>query len=222
MGWGGGLLACSLCFLPSAGAQTSEPVRFYIAPWVTLPVRRVAEPVSPKIALKTNLLFDAATILNAEVEVAVAQDWSVAGEWIFPWWLLENKQNAGQLGIGTLEGRRWWNRCGEVPLTGWFTGVYVGLGYYDLEWEREGIQGEGLHAGISGGYAHTINWSGNLRLEYALGLGVMYSKYRRYTARQAGDEWLLERQYSGTSRWLGPTRAKVSLVWLPDWKRDGL
>jgi len=38
------------------------------------------------LAIKTNLLFDLATILNVEVELPLAPNWSVAGEWIFPWW----------------------------------------------------------------------------------------------------------------------------------------
>ncbi|MGL5228744.1 MAG: DUF3575 domain-containing protein, partial [Bacteroidales bacterium] len=59
------------------------------------------------VALKTNLLFDAVTALNLEVEVPVAKRFSIAGEWIFPWWLWENKQNCLEVLSGNLEARYW-------------------------------------------------------------------------------------------------------------------
>lgn len=169
----------------------------------------------PLFALKTNLLFDVASALNLEVEVPIGQRWSVAAEWIFPWWLYEKEQYALEILNGNIEGRYWWGeRSRRDQLTGWFTGIYAGGGYYDVEWKTKGYQGEFFSAGITGGFAHKIGR--NLRMEYSLGLGYLTNKYREYVPLQCGidGQWHLIKQGNGTSNWIGPTRAKVSLVWM--------
>lgn len=178
----------------------------------------VAAPSHWQLAAKTNLLFDAASALNVEVEVPIGERWSVAGEWIFPWWLWEHQQVCLQVLSGNLEGRYWWGERREKQLlTGWFTGLYTGAGLYDLEWKTKGYQGEFfIAAGLSGGYAHTLNKSGTLRMEYALGIGYMQTKYREYTPRNGGET--LAWQRNGRYSWFGPTRAKVSLVWMIHFK----
>ena len=171
----------------------------------------------PLFALKTNLLFDAATAINAEVEVPIGPRWSVAVESIFPWWLWERKQYCLQALSGNLEGRYWFGERENRPrLTGWFAGVYSGAGYYDVEWGDRGIQGEFfITAGLSGGYAHRIGRKGDWRMEYSLGAGYLRTHYREYDAALGMDEtWHLNRRQSGRYTWIGPTRAKVSLVWM--------
>ncbi len=174
-----------------------------------------------KFALKTNLLFDAVTALNVEAEVPIGDKWSVAGEWIFPWWVTKNNGNALEVLSGQLEGRYWLgDRTNKPQLTGWFAGLYAGGGLYDLQYKNNGYQGEFyIAAGASAGYAHTINKRGNLRMEYSLGLGYLSTEYRYYEGRQ--DNQFLVWQHDGKYTWLGPTRAKVSLVWFIDWKRGG-
>lgn len=185
----------------------------------------------PLLALKTNLLFDVATLINLELEVPIGHRWSIAAEAIFPWWLQEDKQRCIQMLSGNLEGRYWfgdrrYDRRGRErePLTGWFAGLYAGGGYYDLEWDARGYQGEFfIAAGISGGYSHRIGR--NLRMEYSLGVGYMQTNYRYYEAEKGfGNEWHLTRQNDGRFTWIGPTRAKVSLVWLINYhkKRGGV
>jgi hypothetical protein len=169
----------------------------------------------PLFALKTNLLFDLVTAINLEVEVPIGKRWSVAGEWICPWWLLKSDQIALEAGVSTLEVRSYLGkREGKQPLTGWFVGAHGGWGYYDIEWRDRGSQGRLWYAGLSGGYAHTINRSGSLRMEYSLGLGYMQSKYTCYTSQKEGGKWHLLPQREANRMWIGPTRAKISLVWM--------
>ena len=171
----------------------------------------------PLFALKTNLLFDVASVLNVEVEIPLGKRWSIAGEYIFPWWLNEDKQRALQMLSGNLELRYWFGNRAERPvMTGWYGGLYGGGGYFDLEWETKGYQGEFfIAAGVSAGYAHTISKNGNWRMEYGLGLGYMQTKYREYVPKFGlDDEWHLIRQRDGVHKWFGPTKAKVSLVWM--------
>ena len=171
----------------------------------------------PLLALKSNLLFDAVTALNVELEVPVGTRWSVAGESVFPWWLWEKNQYCLQMFSGNLEGRYWFGEWERLPrLTGWFAGLYAGGGCYDLEWERRGVQGEFyIAAGVSGGYAHRIGKRGDWRMEYSLGVGYLRTKYRDYNASLGMDgAWHLVHQQSGNYTWIGPTRAKISLVWM--------
>ena len=179
----------------------------------TVGFERVQKPL---FALKTNLLFDLATVLNLELEVPLGRRWSVAVEGMFPWWLWDSKQYRLQLISGHLEGRYWLgDRQKQAPLTGWFAGLYGGWGYYDVEWGSRGIQGQFCDAGLSGGYAHAIHKSGNLRLEYSLGLGYLRSPYHDYVPyRDSQGNWQTLCQQEGVYTWIGPTRAKVSLVWV--------
>ena len=170
----------------------------------------------PLFAVKTNLLYDLLSGLNVEVEVPIGKHLSLAGEWIFPWWLWEKKQYALEILNGNLELRYWWgNHTKDNLLTGWYMGIYGGAGSYDVEWKTKGYQGEFIIPfGLTGGFAHKI--SKNWRLEYSLGIGYMTNKYREYIPQKCeyDDEWHLIRQKSGKSTWIGPTRVKVSLVWM--------
>ena len=171
------------------------------------------------IALKTNLLYDIASALNIEIEAPLGKRWSIAGEYIFPWWLWEDKQYCLQVLSGNLEGRYWLgDRREKQPLTGAFVGLYAGGGYYDIEWGDKGYQGEFFIAtGLSGGYSHSISKNGNWRMEYSLGIGYLQTKYREYEPQKGIDEqWRLIRRTNGKYAWFGPTKAKISLVWMID------
>ncbi len=174
----------------------------------------------PLFAIKTNLLYDIALMPSIELEVPIGERWSVAGEWIFPWWITKDNGNALQMLSGQVEGRYWFGERATKPqLTGWFAGLYAGGGLYDLQWKNNGYQGEFyIAAGLSGGFAHTINKSGSLRMEYSLGVGYLNTEYRYYEGMQ-NNEYLVW-QHDGKYTWFGPTKAKVSLVWMIN-KRGG-
>ncbi len=201
---------------PSLSANSS------IEPVDSLPVFRTGY-LRPYAAVKTNLLFDALSLLNVELEVPIGRRWSVAAEWMFPWWLWEEKQHCLQILSATVEGRYWFNvpavPSAYHPLEGWFAGVYASSGKYDLEWDRKGIQGEFFIAtGISAGYVHRLarDW----RLELSAGIGLLKTHYREYDAMYSPVDyrWHLIWQRNGNYTWTGPTRAKVSLVWYPHFR----
>ena len=216
------LVLCLLACPRSAYAQSKKTTIWVIGyedhPLLDLKKNKiVAEPEQhPLFALKTNLLFDAMSAINVEVEIPIGKRWSVAGEWVFPWWLYEKEQYALQMGNGNLEVKYWFgDHRKHGRLTGWFIGLYGGGGYYDIEWKVQGRQGEFWHAGLSGGYALTINRRGNWRMEYTLGLGYMGTGYREYVPEMGADNrWHLMRRGGGHLNWIGPTRVKVSLMWM--------
>lgn len=91
----------------------------------------------PLFALKTNLLFDAALMPNVEIELPVGKHnrYSLNGELMFPWWLMDGDKYCLQILMGGLEGRYWLGnskkRQTKEVLTGHFLGLYAGGGKYD-------------------------------------------------------------------------------------------
>ena len=169
----------------------------------------------PLLALKTNLLFDAALMPNVEIEVPVGKRWSVNGEYAFPWWQFDRGKYCMQVLMGGLEGRYWLgsrkSREDREVLTGHFLGLYAGGGKYDLQWGEKGYQGEFfIAAGVSYGWATRI--ARHLHLEFNIGIGLLRTDYRHYHARD--DYQTLLWQEIGKYTWFGPTKAKISLVWL--------
>lgn len=169
----------------------------------------------PLFALKTNLLFNIALMPNVEIEVPIGKRWSVNGEYMFPWWLLKDNRYCLEILSGGLEGRYWLgnsqNREQREVLTGHFVGLYAGGGKYDLQWKENGYQGEFfIAAGISYGWATRI--ARNLHLELNIGIGLLRTDYRHYHAQNNYQTLLW--QENGNYTWFGPTKAKISLVWL--------
>lgn len=182
------------------------------------PVSVVKEPFitkRPLIALKTNLLFDATMMPNIEIEVPMGNRWSINAEYMFPWWLFDSDKYCMQILMGGLEGRYWLGgrkkRQQTEVLTGHFLGLYAGGGKYDLQWDDNGYQGEFfIAAGISYGWATRI--ARDLRLEFNIGIGLLRTDYRHYHARDNHQTLLW--QENGRYTWFGPTKAKISFVWL--------
>ena len=168
--------------------------------------------VRPLFALKTNLLFDLALAPNIDLELPLGHRWSLNAEWIFPWWLIDNDKYCLQVLSGGLEGRYWLGkRTNRRILTGHFFGLYAGGGKYDLQWKEKGYQGEFyIASGISYGYAMPI--ARRLNLEFCIGIGLLQTNYKHY--RTINNYHTLLWQSNGNYTWFGPTKAKISLVWL--------
>lgn len=180
-----------------------------------VPAPEKAETGRLLLALKTNLLFDAVLMPNVEIEVPIGRRWSVSGEYIFPWWLFDNHKYCLQILSGGLEGRYWLGGGGgggrREALTGHFVGMYAGGGKYDLQWKETGYQGEFFIAtGASYGWAMRV--VRNLHIEFSIGIGLLRTNYRHY---HADDGYrTLRWQENGRYTWFGPTKAKISVVWL--------
>jgi hypothetical protein len=167
-------------------------------------------------AIKTNLLYDAASVLNIGIEAPIRDRWSVAFDWVCPWWSSYERQKYLQLLYGSLEGRYWFgNREDKLQLTGWFAGIAAGGGIYDLMYDAmNGIQGEFSTCGVVGGFAHTVNKSGTLRLEYSVGLGWMGTEYVKYWWDEYDYTLIAPSPQTWRTNWFGPIKAQVSLVYM--------
>ena len=208
-------------------ARTSLPLPAIKTP-ETLSLNALEFSSRPLVALKTNLLFDAASLINIGIELPLGQRYSIAAEAYFPWWRNPAKDFTAQMMAGTLEGRYWLgDRRDSKALTGFFAGAFVGGGVFDFQMGRltegRGVQGDYfLLAGLSAGYSHSI--SPSLRMEYSIGAGYLRSRVRDYVSvkdTKFGDIKVMQYPWDvKIITGLVPAKASVSLVWMIDSKRE--
>ncbi len=174
-------------------------------------------PLNTVVALKTNLLFDAVTALNFEVEVPIGKRFSVMVEDVFPWWETGNKYcfQVWEMGV---EGRFWfkpWKNIGTEKLRGLFVGPYVMSGKYDFQFDKSiNYQGEFWSVGLTAGYSLPLGKKKWGNLEFSLSLGYLQSPYRHYLPTDDYAKLIHDPALDGTfyDIFLYPTKAKISLV----------
>lgn len=170
------------------------------------------------LALKSNALFWLLGAPNFGLEYAFDDRWSLCADYVAPWSSSFATGLYYQLLMANVEGRYWFGNREQRPvMTGLFAGASVGGGYYDFMFgnTKTGIQGEFyILAGASVGYAHSISSNDRVRLEYALGLGYLQTRYRKY--HYDDFDYVLDapREQIWKTSIFGPTQAKVSLVYL--------
>lgn len=207
--------ACLAMEMPRITMPKLEPVP--VAPPV------IEEKDTFLLAVKSNLLFDAITALNVEVEVPIGNHWSVMVENMFPWWEKDNKYCFQLLEMGA-EGRYWFsnNQYHSQKLKGHFVGAYGMSGKYDFQYDQDlCTQGEFWSAGLTYGFAKRISKLFNL--EFSASFGYLSSAYRRYYPSE-GYEVLYRDKREGRAGYWGPTKLKISLV-MPIhsiWKKGGI
>ena len=184
--------------------QEPEPVPVTVAP-----------AKKTYLAVKTNLLYDAVSALNFEVEVPVAGRWSVMVEDVFPWWHIDNKYAFQMWEIGA-EARFWfkpWDTKGNEKMRGWFVGAYGMSSKYDFQYDRSiNYQGEYWSAGITAGYVMPIGRKKNINLEFSVSAGYLQTDYRHYLPTDDYAKLIRDPYNVGTVSYFGPTKAKVSLI----------
>lgn len=167
---------------------------------------RSAASSHPRFALKTNLLYLGAAVLNVEGEYYFNDHWSGCLEYQYAWW---HKRPAFfyRVAAGGPEVRYWLSK--KDRFHGHFMGAYVGGGLYEFMFKRSfGLQGEFYIAGgLSYGYTLPVGW--RLRMEFSLGVGYLMTHYRQYYYDAGCYVYQQTRKYA----YVGPTKAKVSLVW---------
>ena len=164
------------------------------------------------LALKTNLLYDALSLLNFSIEAPLYKDkLSLLYYHQFPWWTWGEASNEFCIRYLSIGGEaRYWVKP-KQRFNGHFLGVYAESGKYDFEFQRKiCYQGEFWNAGLSYGYAMPVGR--NLNFEFSLSVGYASIAYRGYTP--SDDYEILWRDHSKVGRWhyFGPTKAQISLV----------
>lgn len=209
--------------LPQVDTIGAKSVQDTLRTPVTGGIAPIQQPVAQKrgsntiFALKTNLLYDAVSALNVEVEVPIGERFSIMAEDVFPWWETGNKYCFQYWEMG-VEGRFWfkpWKNVGTEKLRGFFVGPYVMSAKYDFQWDKSvNYQGEMWSVGVSAGYSMPIGKRKRTNLEFSLSLGYMQSPYRHYLPTDDYSKLIHDPALDGTfyNYFLYPTKAKVSLV----------
>lgn len=179
-----------------------------------LPMPVAEKRKSTMFALKTNLLYDAVTALNAEVEVPIGKRFSVMVEDVFPWWKAGPNGNKYCLQMWTMsvEPRWWFYRKGmNDRLQGHFVAPYVMSGKYDLQWDTSiCYRGYGWSAGLTYGYSMPLcKW---LNMEFSMSIGYLKASYQHYQPSPDYEHLYKDPVNAGRMTYVGPTKVKVSLV----------
>ena len=170
------------------------------------------------LGLKTNLLYDAALVPNIGIEFFCGRNWSVGADWMYSWWNKPRGDFFWRTYGGDVEIRRWFGRTAhEAPLTGHHIGFYGQMTTFDFALGRNGVLADrwSWGAGVSYGYSHPVGR--RLNLDFTIGVGYFGGEYKKY--RHIDDCYVW--QSTHRLRWFGPTKAEISLVWLPWRGRNG-
>lgn len=174
------------------------------------------------MAVKTNLLYDALSLVNLSVEFPMGKQFSALVYGQFPWWRWGEARNEYCLRFLSLGGEvRWWvaprprpatvKRLERDRMVGHFLGVYAESGMWDFQRQRAIChQGEFWSVGLSYGYSVAVGRRVNM--EFSLSVGYASIPYRGYTPSE--DYEILWREQDKSGRWgyFGPTKAQISLI----------
>lgn len=171
------------------------------------------------LALKSNLLYDAATVVNFAVEVPFNEKFSILYEHHCPWWLSDNNRFCVEM-LSFGGEFRWWFKPRTQPATpkrvqrdalvGHFFGIYGMGGKFDFQLNRNlCYQGEFFSAGLTYGYSMPI--SKRFNLEFSISAGYARIPYRHYIPTEDWSLLVRDRDKSGVWHYFGPTKVEVAL-----------
>ena len=194
---------------PESASQSPSSPPFPAIPSQVHPEQE-PPPAASYFALKSNLLYDALLIPNLSLEASIGSGWTLGAGGMFAWWSKDAKHRYWRIYGGDLEIRKYFGTLAKSkPLQGHHLGIYGDFLTYDFEFGAKGYQSKATYAaGIKYGYSHPI--ATRLNLDFALGIGYLHSNYKTYVPRDGCYVY----QETKKQKWLGPTQAEISLVWL--------
>lgn len=166
------------------------------------------------LSLKTNLLYDAVTAINAEVEIPLGSHGSLLLEDVSPWWETGNKYCFEMWEMGAEF--RYYAKAFERPakMRGAFAGLYAMSAKFDFQYDTQlNYQGEYWSAGLTLGYVLPLGAKEKFSLEFSVSAGMLSSSYRHYQPSSDYDMLIRDPYNIGRISYFGPTKAKISLVY---------
>lgn len=194
---------------PESASQSPSSPPFPAIP-SQVPPGQESPPGASYFALKSNLLYDALLVPNLSLEASIGSGWTLGAGGMLAWWSKDAKHRYWRIYGGDLEIRKYFGTLAKSkPLQGHHLGIYGDFLTYDFEFGAKGYQSKATYAaGIKYGYSHPI--ANRLNLDFALGIGYLHSNYKTYVPRDGCYVY----QETKKRKWLGPTQAEISLVWL--------
>ena len=176
------------------------------------------EGKAQRIAVKTNILYDAAATINIGAELGVAPKWTIDVSGNYNNWNMSHERRWKHWFVQP-EARYWF--CERFG--GHFVGVHAiggkfNIGNLDNDFKFLGtnfsvlsdqrFQGWAVGGGLAYGYSYMLNEHWNLEAE--LGLGYAYMKYDRYPCAVCGDKIAEDQSHN----YWGVTKLAINLVYL--------
>ena len=206
-----------------------NPVTVNIAPDMPAPNSTTADGVAdsslftlhsslknscPRLALRTNLLYDLVLVPNVGAEWFASDHWSVAANVMFMWLKNDTRHRYWRILSTDVEGRYWLKPQTCDVRTGHHFGLYAGFYRYDFEFGGRGYMGDANYGGgISYGYALRLfpSWKERFTLDMSIGLGYLGGNHKEYIPDAGCYVW----QRTMSHHFFIPTKAEISLVWYP-------
>ncbi len=188
-----------------------------IAPIENLPQENIRHPFY--MALRTNMLYDAALIPNIGVEFYLGKNFSITTNWMYAWWDSNSKHNYWRIYGGDISLRRYiGSRANEKPLQGHHIGIYAQALTYDFELGDKGIMGgvpggtifDKLNYGAGIEYGYSLPISRHFNIDFNIGIGYLGGEYQEYKPIDGHYIW----QATKKRNYWGPTKLEITLVWL--------
>lgn len=155
-----------------------------------------------RVAVKTNLLYDALLNANLGAELTVAPNWSIELSGNYNGWKLSH-------------GRQWKHWMVQPELRYWlkketmrgsfFAGHIFG-GQFNTTLNR--YRRQGVAAGVGIGYGYSFRFGGHWGLETEIAVGYARYSYDKFPCAECGRKIA-----SRDKNYVGPTKAAVSLVY---------
>ena len=171
-----------------------------------------------KVAVKTNLLYDATATINAGIEFGLAPKWTLDLSGNFNGWTMSHDRKWKHW-MAQPEARYWF--CDRFA--GHFLGFHALGGQYNIGHLKNNIkflgtdfsklsdsryQGWFIGAGIAYGYAWVLNKHWNLEGE--IGVGYVYTEYDRFNCKGCGKKVEEDKNH----HYFGPTKAAINLIYV--------
>lgn len=178
---------------------------------------RVRKPF--QMAVKSNLLYDAALVPNIGAEFYLGRGWTIGASWMHAWWKNDRANNYWRIYGGELDVRKYLGkRARQKTFMGHHLGLYLQALTYDVELGGKGYMGgkpggkllDKATCGVGIEYGYSLPVARRLNLDFGIGVGYLTGEYRVYNPADTHYVWEQTKQ----RHWFGPTKAEVSLVWL--------
>ena len=171
-----------------------------------------------KVAVKTNLLYDATATINAGIEFCLAPKWTLDLSGNFNGWTMSHDRKWKHW-MAQPEARYWF--CDRFA--GHFLGFHALGGQYNVGHLKNNIkflgtdfsklsdsryQGWFIGAGVAYGYAWVLNKHWNLEGE--IGVGYVYTEFDRFNCKGCGKKIEEDEDF----HYFGPTKAAINLIYV--------
>lgn len=178
----------------------------------------ISPAMAQKVAVKTNLLYDATSTINLGIEFGLSSKWTLDVSANYnPWTYSNNKK--WKHWLVQPEARYWF--CNKMM--GHFIGFHTIAGSYNIgkvnadfkflgtdfsKLKDYRYEGWFVGAGVAYGYSWVLSKHWNLEAE--LGVGYTYSKSDKFECASCGEKL----EDDKTHHYVGPTKAALNLVYV--------